>query len=189
MEGLADGVGRGGAGGGDGVGRALDAELHGDVAGAGVGHAERDGERVDAVAAMDVELAVADLFGGAAANAGAGDDGAVLAHGGCQLEAGLGHRLLRRDDGELREAVHQGDVFGGEVIFGDEALDVGGMFEADLLEVGRIDRADAAGAGDEGAPEGIAGEADRADDADAGDDDAGHVSFPGRPWHWPRPDA
>jgi len=189
VKGLADGVRGGGAGGGDGVRRALDAELHGDVAGSGVGHAKRDGERVDAVAIVDVELAVANLFGRAAADAGAGDNRSLLTHGGCQLEAGLGHRFLRRDDSELREAVHEADVFGGQVIFGNEAFDVGGVLEADLIEIRRVDGVDAAGAGDEGAPEGIACEADRADDADAGDDDARHVSFPEWPWPWPRPGA
>ena len=150
-------------------------------------HAQRNGERMHAVAAVDIELAIADLLGGAAADAGAGDDGAVLAHGRRQFETGLGHRLLRRDNGELGEAVHQGEFLGGQMIFGNEALNVGGMLEAKLLEIRRIYGADATSAGDERAPEGVPCEPDRADDTDSGDDDARHVSFPGRPWLWPRP--
>ena len=57
-------------------------------------------------------------------------------HGGGQLQTGLGHCLLRRNHGELGEAVHQGDVLGGQVIFRDETFDVRGMFEAELLEIG-----------------------------------------------------
>jgi hypothetical protein len=34
------------------------------------------------------------------------------------------------------------------VIFGDEALDIGGVFETELLEVRRIDGTDAAGSCD-----------------------------------------
>lgn len=76
-EGLADGMGGGRAGSGDGVGRALDAEGHGDVAGPRIGHAERDGQRVDAVAIVDEKLAIAGLLRHAPADAGAGDDGAL----------------------------------------------------------------------------------------------------------------
>ena len=97
-----------------------------------------NGERMDAIAAVEVQLAVAHFLRGAAADAGASNDRSVLAHGRRQLQTGLRHRLLRRDDGELRKTVHQGEFLGGQMIFGDKALDVGSMFEAKLLEISRM---------------------------------------------------
>jgi hypothetical protein len=63
----------------------------------------------------------------------------------------------------------------GYMVFGDKILDVRRVFEAELVEIGGLDRPDAAFAGDERAPECIAGKADWADHADASDDYAGHV--------------
>ena len=173
-EGLADGVGGGRAGGGDGVGRALDAVLHADVAGTGVGHGERDGEGMDAVAAVVKELPVAGLFGAAAAEAGAGNDGGVFLELGGEIEAGGGHGFAGGNDGELGEAVHEADVFGGEEGFGVVVVDLGRVFEADVGDVNAADLGDGGATGDEGLPEGVCSEAEGADDADAGDGDAMH---------------
>jgi hypothetical protein len=145
------------------------------MAGSGVRHAKRNGERMNAVAAVDVELAIAGLLRRAPADAGAGDHCAALADRLCQCQAGLAHCLFGRDNSKLRKAVHEVDVFGGYMVFGDKILDVRRVFEAELVKVGGLDRPDAAFAGDERAPECIAGKADRADDANASDDYAGHV--------------
>jgi hypothetical protein len=48
-----------------------------------------------------------DVFGGLAAHAGARNDGRILAQLRRPFDAGFGHRLARRDHGELREAVHE----------------------------------------------------------------------------------
>jgi hypothetical protein len=107
------------------------------------------------VAALLMPSAIALLLRGAAADAGAGDDGALLAHGLRELEASLRHGFLGRDHPELGEAIHEGDVLGREVLLRVEALDVGGVLEADLFEVRRVHSTDAAAAGDEALPEAV----------------------------------
>ncbi len=72
LEGEADGVGAGGAGGGDIDGGADDLLVDGDVAGSGRGHSADDSEGMDAGIA-GVELGGLGLFG-LAATAGAADD-------------------------------------------------------------------------------------------------------------------
>jgi hypothetical protein len=105
--GLADGVGGRGTGGGNGEAGAGDAELHGNVGSAGVGHGLGDGQRVHAVAAVLVNFLKADVLGGLAADAGAGDDRGIFAQLGGPLGGGIGDGFARGDDGELGEAVHE----------------------------------------------------------------------------------
>ena len=129
---------------------------------------------MDAVAAVVEELPVAGLFGAAAAEAGAGDDRGGLLELWGELEAGLGDGLAGGDDGELREAVHEADVFGSEVIFGDVAADLGGVFEADLRDVDGLDLGDGGAACGEGLPEGFGVVSEGADGSDTGDGYAVH---------------
>src|ERR1019366_9166592 len=105
--GLADGVGGRGTSGGNGEGGAGDAELHGNVGSAGVGHGLGDGQRVHAVAAVLVNFLKADVLGGLAADAGAGDDRGIFAPLGGPLGSGIGDGFARGDDGKLGEAVHE----------------------------------------------------------------------------------
>src|ERR1017187_8572669 len=97
----------GGTGGGNGEAGAGDAELHGNVGSAGVGHGLGDGQRVHAVAAVLVNFLKADVLGGLAADAGAGDDRGIFAQLGGPLGGGIGDGFARGDDGELGEAVHE----------------------------------------------------------------------------------
>src|SRR5205823_1494031 len=57
-EGLADGMVSGGAGGGNSVGRTGDSKLHGDMAGAGIGHRPGNSERMDAVGVLAIKADV-----------------------------------------------------------------------------------------------------------------------------------
>ena len=121
VEGESDGVGAGGAGGGDVEGRAGDLLVDGDVAGAGGGHGADDGERMDACVA-GVELDGFGLFG-LAATAGAADDDGDLFGGVVLGNLGFECGLPGGDDGELGGAVGGGDDAGVEMLAGVEAFD------------------------------------------------------------------
>ena len=174
LESEADGVGSGGAGGGDIEDGAGDAEVDGDVAGTGGGHGAGDGEGVDAGVA-GVELGGFGLFGLAAAAGTTDDDGDVF--GGVVLEevAVLGG-LTGGKDGELGGAVGGADDSGVEVLAGVEVFDGGGVGEAETLRgAGRLwigrEGGDAGGPSEERGAEGLDAVADGGDAAEAGDDD------------------
>ena len=92
----ADGVGSGGAGGGDVQDGAGYAEVDGDVAGSGGGHGAGDRERVDAGVA-GVELDGLGLFGLATGAGAADDDGDV-----CLCRGDRGSRFAARPGGQRR---------------------------------------------------------------------------------------
>ncbi len=77
VEGEADGVSSGGAGGGDVEGGTGDVEVDGDLAGSGGGHGANDGEWMGAGVA-GVEAFDLVFLGGAASAGAAHDDGDVI---------------------------------------------------------------------------------------------------------------
>ena len=131
LEGEADSVGSGGAGGGDVEGGAGDLLIDGDVAGSGRGHGADDGEWMDAGVA-GVELDGFGLFG-LTATAGAADDDGDFFWWVVAGELGIGGGLTGGDDGELGGAIGGGDDAGVEVLAGIEVFDGGGLGEAEAL--------------------------------------------------------
>src|SRR5690242_17677037 len=160
--------------GGDRERGAGDAEFHRDVAGAGVGHGFRNGQRVHAIVAELVDLGEPDVFGRLAADTGAGDDGGVLAQLRRPLDSGIGDRLARGDDGELREAVHEIGAAIVEVRPVAVVGHLGAVLKTNLRHVGGLNRTDTAAAETErlGEFRGVA--AERADGAGSRYGDAPH---------------
>ena len=113
---LSDGVIGRRAGGGNGIGGPHHAGLERDAAGGGVFHGARNGERIHARDVVAIKIDEALVFGGLAADAGAGDDGGGLAQFLGPLDAGRGDGLARRDYAELRETIEQTDFFFVEVL-------------------------------------------------------------------------
>ncbi len=143
LEGEADGVGSGGAGGGDVERGAGDLLVDGDVAGSGGGHGADDGERMNAGVA-GVELDGLGLFGLAAAAGATDDDGDLfrgVVGGDLRFEAGL----AGGDDGELGGAVGGGDDAGVEVLAGVEVFYGSGLGEAQALGLVMASRTGASG--------------------------------------------
>ena len=114
-------VGRG-AGGRDGVGRAVQAELHRQVAGRAVGHDARHRQRMHPRRTLAVECKVGGVQAGLPDDGG-DDGGPAVRLRRVWLQAGLGHRLPRRDDGKLRAAVQQRQAPRFEVLGGIETRD------------------------------------------------------------------
>ena len=106
----------GGAGRDGGVGAGARAELERDVAGRGVRHEHRDGEREDPAHALLLEDVPLVEQGPHAADAGADRDAEAqrVELGG----AGILHGRARRDDGVLRAGVHPADLDLGEHLLG-----------------------------------------------------------------------
>ena len=105
---------RGGTGGGKGIGGAVHAELHGNMAGASVAHSQRNGEWMDAMPAMVEEFPITDFVGESATHAGAGDDGGVIAEFLCPFDAGTGHGFAGSNDRKLGEAIHEAGALRGK---------------------------------------------------------------------------
>ena len=105
LQGVADGVGGRGAGGGDGRVRPAQAEVDRDVAGGGVGHHLGDDEGADlAGAAFDVAgVLLLELV--EAADAAADDDAAAVRVFLGEVEAAVLDGVHGGDHGELGEAV------------------------------------------------------------------------------------
>ena len=171
---LADGVAAGGAGAhGREVGT-LRAEAHGHLARRHVGDGHGDEERAEAVGAA--RGADADLVDerAAAAEAGADQHAGLLGRGALQArgQAGVVHRLARRDQGELRGAVVAADLLAVEHAAGVEVLDLAGHPAGDALGIEGRDAPHAGLAGHQPLPERRHVVAERRDRAHARDDDA-----------------
>ena len=121
---LAHRVVRRGAGGGDGVARALEVPRHRDVGGGGAVHQPRHDEGVNAVLPLLVDEAVVLVLGLQAAARGAEDDAGALGERLADVEAGLRHRLAGGEEGELAEGVVEGQLLPGEVLLGAVAADL-----------------------------------------------------------------
>jgi hypothetical protein len=88
------------------------------------------------------EFPISDFFGKSTTHAGTGNDGRTLAQLVGPFDSGHGHRLTSRNDGKLREAIHEAKCFSGEVVFGVIAEHGGAVFETDLIHAHFRIRAD-----------------------------------------------
>ncbi len=110
-EGIANGVRRGGAGGCGGFVGSARAVLDGDVAGSEVDDGAGDEEGRDLARATGEQVGVLALDDIESTDAGADVDADAVAIFFGDLEAGVGHRLGRRGQGEVDEAAHLAGLF------------------------------------------------------------------------------
>ena len=104
-KGLADGVVRRRASCGNRVGRTGESELHGNMARAGIGHGLGNRKRVDASAALHVQIFEAFFDGSLSADGRAADHRAAFAQRRRKLQARILHGLACSHYGKLREAI------------------------------------------------------------------------------------
>ena len=170
---VADGVGAGGARGGDSGVRAGQAEENRDVSAGGVDHQPRDGERADARdAALQQHLVL--LFEGFnSADAAADQNAAAIGVFLGKIDGGIFHGLRRGGNAELAEAIKPARLARVDAVFGDVKL------RAFAAEAHRIfagvpagDGLDAALAGAEIFPQLVNGLAERGDNSKSCDNDA-----------------
>jgi hypothetical protein len=168
--GLAEAVGARGAGAGDAVVRAAEAEAHGDLARAEVGDGRGDEVGRELRRAAGAQGLVVVLDGLEAAHARAHDGAAAVTHG-VISEARVGPGHLRGGEGELGEAVGLADLLRVDPAQGVEALHLRGDARAVRRRVEAGDAIDPAATGAEGGPGGGEVEAEGGDEADARDHD------------------
>src|SRR5207253_2059559 len=106
-EGLADSMVGGGASGGNREGGACCAELHGNVAGAGIRHDSWDRKRMDPASFLAIKLYESGVLGGLAADTRTGDHGGLFPKLWRQGHAGVPNCFPRSDNRELSEAIQQ----------------------------------------------------------------------------------
>ena len=169
-EGLAHGVGGGGAGGHDGQGGAERLVADGNVAGGHVGDHHRDHERGGAArTAVGDDVHVVGE-GVDAAHARAHVDAQALAVDGVLgVEAGVGHRLVGGHERVLGKEVQVRGLLLAEKGGAVEVLDLGRDLDLEVLGVEVGDGADAALPRLHGLPGLLGGVAERRHGADAGD--------------------
>lgn len=124
----------------------------------------------------DVDVVV--LQAGGSADGGAQGHSGAPGLVGVEVEAGVGHRLARRDQGELDVPVVSLRLAGAEPVVGGVEVDLGGYPGA---EPGRVEEGDAPCRGPpvgEQVPEGAGADATGGDDADPGHGhpSAGHAT-------------
>src|SRR5436309_2113531 len=180
LEGVADGVRRGGARGARGGVGALRAVADGDLPGGEVDDRRRDEKRRDLARPTLEQRLVLAFDGGEPADAGRDEHAGARAELGRDHEPRIVHRKLRRRDRVLDEDVHLLDVFPVDELQRVEVLHLARDAGRELRRVELGDPRDAALARAERGPIRLGSDAERRHQADARDDDSpcvGHGSY------------
>ena len=177
-EGISDGMGAGGAGGGRRLVRSLGAEAHGDLAGGKVDDRGRNKERRNLARAAFEQSGVFAFDNVESADAGTDVDAYALVVLRSDFQSRHLHRFIRCSDGEVDEARHLLDFFFLDIVQRVEVLDFGGDLAGEGAGVETGDASDAALAREHGLPHFIGGIAHAADQAEPRNYDPASQLFP-----------